>query len=1425
MGSRRKLVLASLLSLMMALAFVVGLVPSYTVLNATAGSGSGGRVDMVDLLNAALDLKAAAPASAIAVTKPTTGAHYMAPEDTLSAPLFLAAEADGDDAPVVYGVDGEWTSADDSTWTVYSEAVGAAPYSTAIDMKDLFTAGTLADVAVAHMVYGFYNAVVETPGDADYALINAAVRSTGVYEDFWFGEPITSAEFYLTMADANADADKNTVPDDIDSVAPGSIWLATYELSPGVFRSGVVANLQGPAKINGDTITVSPDDTYTVIAPSTDALADVLEDDESAFLLVSVSADLEGAIDMVGDSSDPADIADWAADALAAAPLGGVAPDAAFLSVSLVAATADSYREIEELPAGTGVTILARDLNPPAKRDFGMWSLSTDVQAGDDGLYFSNDPEDEDWTFQGMATYDSLAEAYSVYVTDLSVFAPFVSTLLIDGIEPSVGEVGQQTAAAISGNFGYNTDLTLAETLDAFEVYFLYEGGVAQAEITGGLDVSNKAGVQLLPILTPAFANPITASVRIYDTAVDPMGGVFATVSFEFSTFYTLTTDVSPEGSGTVTVNPSGSSFPAGTDVELTAEAEPGYEFANWSGDIGDADADDPTITINMDADKAVTANFTELPRYSLSVSADPEEGGTASFAPAQPDGGFLAGSVVNLIADPAEGYTFAGWTGDTANVADPSDPTTTIVMNADADVVATFEVSVAERQLTVLVQPAGAGSVSPAGGSFALNSTVEINATANTGYAFAYWIGDVEGDVDDPSNSVVMDENKTITAVFTATSTFALTLNVFPVGAGTIVADPEGPYAAGDVVTLTATPASSFEFDGWTGNVDSPFSNPTTITMNANQTVTANFSAIDDDPIITVVEPNEAWLFGGIRAVINGDNFAAGATVTIDGMNATVIEVTANAITVNIPPLADTGEGSEQSFAVNVTVTNPAGNAETKIIGTTATLTNGFTYKRYEEELGVTTTAFFVEPGASPYSLAIQDDPTAALLALPTATSVPGYAYGLARVSKNAAAVLANLIDPILTDADPVTGKIENIWEFAIHLYNTQPLSVDYNTQPLLAEIDAWSYPRNGASAVLTFPTGDAGLTALDVRSGLTMWGLDTGFNYAAPVSESNPFVIDNTPPLEAKYQSTLYANEVTPNVAAATADGTAITAVAARLYDFSAFSLRGGVADLPADIKEGVRLDDEFGEGEGPFCGGTPGQIIAPNGGLAWVKVAFGEYGTAAAPVDKAYDAADVRGATVSNPGENEFLIAFTSPEFPDPTKTGDGNSLPVDIAIYLNNDLTTPVVVLYDAWVYQDELKPVVQWQKILLTLLGLGAAVIGLAAGGDSGGGGGGPCFIATAAYGTPMAADIDTLRAFRDAYLLDNAIGTAFVDTYYRVSPFIADLIARSPFLMGLVRVALMPVIFLAKTPALTMALISMLAMTAVARRIKRRARQ
>ena len=62
-----------------------------------------------------------------------------------------------------------------------------------------------------------------------------------------------------------------------------------------------------------------------------------------------------------------------------------------------------------------------------------------------------------------------------------------------------------------------------------------------------------------------------------------------------------------------------------------------------------------------------------------------------------------------------------------------------------------------------------------------------------------------------------------------------------------------------------------------------------------------------------------------------------------------------------------------------------------------------------------------------------------------------------------------------------------------------------------------------------------------------------------------------------------------------------------------------------------------------------------------------------------------------------------------------------------------------------------------------------------------------CFIATAAYGTPSAEEIDILRQFRDEFISKSPTGDWFVKNYYRYSPPVADFITKHEVLRTLVR--------------------------------------
>jgi subtilisin family serine protease/uncharacterized membrane protein len=85
-----------------------------------------------------------------------------------------------------------------------------------------------------------------------------------------------------------------------------------------------------------------------------------------------------------------------------------------------------------------------------------------------------------------------------------------------------------------------------------------------------------------------------------------------------------------------------------------------------------------------------------------------------------------------------------------------------------------------------------------------------------------------------------------------------------------------------------------------------------------------------------------------------------------------------------------------------------------------------------------------------------------------------------------------------------------------------------------------------------------------------------------------------------------------------------------------------------------------------------------------------------------------------------------------------------------------------------------------------------------AAGGGGGNGGGGCFIATAAFGSPMEPHVKILREIRDSYMLENPLCKAFVAFYNRYSPPAAAFIARHNRLRVVVRWGLIPMVWISQ---------------------------
>lgn len=177
-----------------------------------------------------------------------------------------------------------------------------------------------------------------------------------------------------------------------------------------------------------------------------------------------------------------------------------------------------------------------------------------------------------------------------------------------------------------------------------------------------------------------------------------------------------------------------------------------------------------------------------------------------------------------------------------------------TITMSFDEDQVGDTERSHTTEQVAYMVfadggtppvqytltANAGTGGSVSGGGTYNSGTVVQVTATPDAGYQFDGWSGDASG-TNNPLD-VTMNGNKTITASFSQIPPTQYTLTTSATAGGSVTAG--GTYNAGQVVNITATPNSGFQFDGWSGDA-SGTTNPLSVTMDANKSITATFSAI----------------------------------------------------------------------------------------------------------------------------------------------------------------------------------------------------------------------------------------------------------------------------------------------------------------------------------------------------------------------------------------------------------------------------------------------------------------------------------------------------------------------------------------------------------------------------------------------------
>jgi hypothetical protein len=385
---------------------------------------------------------------------------------------------------------------------------------------------------------------------------------------------------------------------------------------------------------------------------------------------------------------------------------------------------------------------------------------------------------------EDMATYEVIGDFTGSQMAAVDVDAPV-------GLIDHVGEGRINTAFAgrtvvIEGALPFTSLLEGA-----------LPAGMTFDEVTGILDGT--------PTVSGEFQFKITASDGLNPDVSKNYTLLIAAAGAELPPSSLLDTTVSPVGSGTTTGD---DSYAIGADASVTATAEPGYTFLNWT-DNGEIVSTNSSYTLAMNVNHSLIAHFAPaVDQRTITTSATPVAGGSTSGG-----GTFAVGSSVNLSATANAGYSFVNWTEGGLVVSNQS--SYTFLATANRALVANFTAVGGGnlRTITAVTSPLAGGTVSGAG-SFAEGTSVTLTAHNHAGYAFTKWKeGAIElGNLN--SLTFTVASNRVITAVFVPALSIAVSAS--PPEGG--VVEPDAPsYEVGDSADVQADANPGYTFVNWT--------------------------------------------------------------------------------------------------------------------------------------------------------------------------------------------------------------------------------------------------------------------------------------------------------------------------------------------------------------------------------------------------------------------------------------------------------------------------------------------------------------------------------------------------------------------------------------------------------------------------------
>jgi DNA-directed RNA polymerase subunit L len=410
-----------------------------------------------------------------------------------------------------------------------------------------------------------------------------------------------------------------------------------------------------------------------------------------------------------------------------------------------------------------------------------------------------------------------------------------------NGTDDQISQVTSPQVSPAGGSYNFDQSVSLSSTTEGASIHYTTDGSVPDADST----------LYTSPIEVAGDGTDLTIRAIAVKAGMSDSDVTAASYSINYAQV------ASPQ------ISPPGGSYNVDQSISLISTTEGANIYYTTDGSVPDADStlftapievagDGTDLTIRAIAVKAgMSDSDVTAASYSINYAqvASPQispAGGSYNFDQSVSLSSTTEGASIHYTTDgsvPDADSTL--YTSPIEVAGDGTDLTIQAVAvkagMSDSDVTAASYSIVYEYMLSTAVEGDGSVIIDPDEPLFTSGTVVTVAAYPSEGWYFSHWSGDLSGS--NSSEEIVMSEDKSVTAVFLPVQ---YTLTVSSSGSGTVSKNPDkSMYDSGDIVELSASPDTGYQFDSWSGSITGS-ANPVSVTMDGDKSVSAQFSPVE---------------------------------------------------------------------------------------------------------------------------------------------------------------------------------------------------------------------------------------------------------------------------------------------------------------------------------------------------------------------------------------------------------------------------------------------------------------------------------------------------------------------------------------------------------------------------------------------------